>query len=236
MSSPYPENRQEQETLPAYEPLPETETPPAPQGPSTMSQLFAAVREIAETILLTLVIFFLIRFAVENYRVEGQSMEPNFHNGQYLLVNKLTYKIGHPERNDVIVFHFPLDETKNYIKRVIGLPGEKVEVKNGQVYVNDVLVPEAYEIHQAFYNYGPTTVPADQYFVLGDNRPESSDSHFWGFVPMRDIVGKAWISYWPPSMWGIIPDYAPPQQSSGVTSEIEWLYPRWAMTIGGQSP
>ncbi len=223
MSSPYPENRQEEETFPQYEPLPlpeqppETEQPPVPQGPSTMAQLGAAVREIAETILLTLVIFFLIRFAVENYRVEGQSMEPNFHNTEYLLVNKLSYKVGHPQRNDVIIFHFPLDETKNYIKRVIGLPGEKVEIRNGQVYINDVLVPEEYPIAHATYSYGPTVVPPDEYFVLGDNRPESSDSHFWGFVPMRDIVGKAWISYWPPSMWGIVPDFSP-KNEPGTTN------------------
>ncbi len=177
--------------------------PPAPSGLSTF---VPALRELLETILLTLVIFFMIRFAIENFRIEGYSMEPNFHNDQFLLVNKLAYKIGHPEPGDVIIVHFPLNETKNYIKRVIGLPGDKVQVRGGKVYVNDVLVPEKYPIEHADYDFGPVTVQSGEYFVLGDNRPESSDSHFWGTVPARDIIGKAWVSYWPPELWGFVPD------------------------------
>ncbi len=179
-----------------------------PTSPSTLSQVLAALRELLETILLTLVIFFMVRFVVENYRVEGQSMEPNFHDGEYLLVNKLAYKLGHPQRNDVIIFRFPLDETKNYIKRVIGLPDEKVQIISGQVYINDVLVPEHYPINHADYSWGPAVVPSGSYFVLGDNRPESSDSHYWGYVPARDIIGKSWLCYWPPGLWGLVPDYS----------------------------
>ncbi len=211
-----PEDREEQEALPQEVQDRAVEAIPAEQHPSIWSQIVTMLREVLETILLTLVIFFLIRFAVENYRVEGQSMEPNFHNGQYLLVNKLSYKIGKVERNDVIIFHFPLDETKNYIKRVIGLPGETVQIKDGQVYINNVLVQEIYPINHATYSYGPTTVSPDEYFVLGDNRPESSDSHFWGLVPARDIVGKAWLCYWPPDMWGLLPDYSLPQSTTTI--------------------
>lgn len=167
-----------------------------------------ALREMLETILMTVVIFFMIRFAVENYRIEGFSMEPNFHDGQFLLVNKVWYKIDHPQRGDVIIFHFPLNETKNYIKRVIGLPGETVQVRAGRVYVNDVLMQEQFPFNHAYYDWGPITLSPDEYFVLGDNRPESSDSHFWGPVPSKDIVGKAWVSYWPPQLWGVVPDYS----------------------------
>lgn len=184
-----------------------------PPALNSMSTVGPALRELLETILLTLVIFFMIRFAVENFRIEGYSMEPNFHNDQFLLVNKLAYKIGHPQRNDVIIFHYPLNETKNYIKRVIGLPEDQVQVRAGQVYINGELIPEKYPIEHADYDYGPVTVGAGEYFVLGDNRPESSDSHFWGMVPARDVIGKAWVSYWPPDLWGLVPDYAPAQAS-----------------------
>ncbi len=167
-----------------------------------------AARELVETILLTLVIFFMIRFAIENYRIEGQSMEPNFHDGQFLLVSKLNYLFGQPQRGDVIIFHYPLDPRKNFIKRVIGRPGEKVEIRGGKIFVNDVRIPEPYPYNFANYDWGPVTVGPDEYFVLGDNRPESSDSHSWGMLPAKNIIGKAWVSYWPPSEWGVIHDYS----------------------------
>lgn len=167
-----------------------------------------AARELVETVLLTLVIFFMIRFAIENYRIEGESMEPNFHNGQFLLVNKIQYLIGSPQRGDVIIFRYPLNPKKNFIKRVIGLPGEKVEIRAGKIFVNGVRVPEPYPYNFADYDYGPITVGSDEYFVLGDNRPYSSDSHSWGMVPVKDLIGKAWISYWPTDDWGIVPTYS----------------------------
>ncbi len=197
------------EAFPPAEPFPELppDIAPAPP-PSRWATWWPALRELIETVLLTLVIFFMIRFAVENFRIEGYSMEPNFHDGQFLLVNKIAYMVGHPQRGDVIVFHYPLNTTKNYIKRVVGLPGDTVQVKAGRVYVNNVLMQETFPIEHADYDYGPTTLATDEYFVLGDNRPESSDSHFWGPVPTRDIIGKAWVSYWPPQLWGVIPDYS----------------------------
>ncbi len=195
------------ETFPSGEiPPPAPEAPPA--QPGGLAAYGPAIRELIETILLTLVIFFMIRFAVENFRIEGYSMEPNFHDGQFLLVNKLAYKIGHPSRGDVVIFHYPLNPSKNYIKRVIGLPGETVQIKMGRVYINGVLMKEQFPFEHADYDWGPVTLAADEFFVLGDNRPESSDSHFWGPVPAKDIVGKAWVSYWPPQMWGLVPDYS----------------------------
>ena len=166
-----------------------------------------AARELVETILLTLVIFFMIRFAVENYRIEGYSMEPNFHDGQFLLVSRLNYLFGQPQRGDVVIFQYPLNPKKNFIKRIIGLPGEKVQIKAGKIYINDVRIPEPYPYNFADYDWGPVTVGPDEYFVLGDNRPESSDSHSWGMLPAKNIIGKAWVSYWPPDEWGVVKDY-----------------------------
>ncbi len=188
--------------------LPPTEVVTPAPPPSQFASWGPALRELLETVLLTLVIFFMIRFAVENFRIEGYSMEPNFHDGQFLLVNKIAYMVGHPQRGDVIVFHYPLQTTKNYIKRVVGLPGDTVQVRAGRVYVNGTLMQETFPIEHADYDYGPTTLATDEYFVLGDNRPESSDSHFWGPVPTKDIIGKAWVSYWPPQLWGVVPDYS----------------------------
>ncbi len=193
---------------------PEFPPQPAPPPQPTGGGCFAIVREVVETILLTLVIFFAIRFAVENFRIEGQSMDPNFHDGQFLLVNKIVYRLGQPQRGDVMIFHYPLNPTVNYIKRVIGLPGDTIMIRDGLLYVNGTRVPETYCgsgietncIVRAFYSFGPTTMGPGEYFVLGDNRPESSDSHFWGPVPAKDIVGKAWVSYWPPGEWGVIND------------------------------
>ena len=167
-----------------------------------------AARELVETVLLTLVIFFMIRFAIENYRIEGYSMEPNFHDGQFLLVSKINYLLGDPERGDVVIFKYPLNPKKNFIKRVIGLPGEKVEIRAGKIFVNGVRIPEPYPYNFADYDYGPVTVGQNEFFVLGDNRPESSDSHAWGMLPRNDLIGKAWISYWPSEHWGIVPDYS----------------------------
>ncbi|MDL1897082.1 signal peptidase I [Anaerolineae bacterium CFX7] len=182
-------------------PMPEVSAVPA------KSNWGNATRELVETVLLTLVIFFMIRFAVENYRIEGYSMEPNFHDGQFLLVSRLNYLLGPPERGDVVIFQYPLNPKKNFIKRVIGKPGETVQIKAGKIFVNGVRVPEPYPYNFANYDWGPVTIGPDEYFVLGDNRPESSDSHAWGMLPAKNIIGKAWVSYWPPDEWGIIKDY-----------------------------
>lgn len=191
----------------------ENATPNVPTFPDyteqqTQRKWGNAARELVETVLLTLVIFFMIRFAVENYRIEGYSMEPNFHDGQFLLVSKLNYLMGNPERGDVVIFKYPLNPKKNFIKRVIGLPGETVQIRAGKIFINGVRMPEPYNFNFADYDYGPRTVGENEFFVLGDNRPESSDSHAWGMLPRNDLIGKAWVSYWPPDEWGIVPDYS----------------------------
>ena len=164
----------------------------------------AGLRDVLETALLTLVIFLAVRLAVQNFRVEGASMEPTLHTNQYLLVNKVSYLVGQPRRGDIVVLRFPLDPRRDFIKRIVGLPGEQVEVKGGSVYVNGQALVEPYILQRPAYTYPPTTLPPREYFVLGDNRNNSDDSHVWQGLPRGDIIGKAWVSYWPPSTWGVV--------------------------------
>jgi len=165
-------------------------------------------REIIETLALTLIIFLVIHFTVQNYQVEGSSMEGSLTNNEYVLVNKLAYLFHAPERGDVIVFHFPQDTTKDLIKRVIGLPGDVVTVTASTVQVDGVLLHEPY----VKTPYNPIsqqwTVPANDYFVMGDNRQVSYDSRDWGFVPKSYIIGKAVMVYWPITSWQFINTYS----------------------------
>jgi signal peptidase I len=192
--------------------VPETLAPPETlvplPAPSFWSSVGNALRELIETLILTLVIFLLIRFAVQNFRIEGYSMEPNFHDGQFLFVNKIVYMLRLPERGDVIVFVPPSNSTRDFIKRVIGVPGDRVEIVNGRVFVNGEELKETYPLNVGSYSMGPITVPPDEYFVLGDNRNYSSDSHSWGPVSANKIIGKAWVTYWPLQMIGFVPDYS----------------------------
>ena len=164
-------------------------------------------REIVETIALTLIIFLVIRFAIQSYRVEGVSMQPGLHDNEYVLVNKIAYLFHAPERGDVIVFHFPLDTSKDFIKRVIGLPGDTITVDSTSVRVDGVLLNEPYISERANPQGQRWTVPINSYFVMGDNRPASDDSRDWGYVPRDDIVGKAVIVYWPLGSWELINTY-----------------------------
>jgi signal peptidase I len=164
----------------------------------------AAVRDILETALLTLVIFLSVRLGVQNFRVEGFSMEPTLHTNQYLLVNKVSYMVGEPQRGDIVVLRFPQDPRRDFIKRVIGLPGEEVEVRGGSVYINGRVLDEPYLTDRPVYTYPKKNVPENGYFVLGDNRNNSHDSHVWDWLPREYLIGKAWVSYWPVQEWGVL--------------------------------
>lgn len=167
------------------------------------------ISETLETILLAAVIWLVVNFATARFVVDGSSMEPNFHTGQLLIVNRLAYRFGTLERGDVIVFQYPNNTADDYIKRVIGLPGEKVTISDGKVYVNDVLLDEPYLGPNTILPYGGEwVVPADNYFVMGDNRAHSSDSRSWGMLGKEFVIGKSWISYWPPKYWGVVPHYS----------------------------
>lgn len=173
-------------------------------------------REIVETIALTILIFLAIHFTVQNYQISGPSMNNTLHSGQFVLVNKLAYQFFHqPERGDVIVFHEPDQPGRDLIKRVIGLPGDKIVMDGSNIWINGVELNEPYITQK--YNPGAETqtVPANQYFVLGDNRPVSEDSRYFGFVPKDYIVGKAILIYWPFNQWHLLNTY------SSVYSQIK---------------
>lgn len=172
---------------------------PRPERPSLLGILV----DILETLLLSVVLFFLINAVSARIRIDGSSMEPNLHHGEFVIVSKVNYKLGEPERGDVVVFDFPRNITQEYIKRIIGLPGDQIIIKDGQVYVNGEALVEPYLKMEPQYE-GEWVVEENELFVLGDNRNNSSDSHNWGMVPMENVVGEALLVYWPPGSWGLI--------------------------------
>lgn len=185
---------------PEYQPA----TLPVEEAPGE-NWLALIARETLETVVLAVVIFLLIRVAIQNYRIEGSSMEPNFHHGEYLLVNKLAYRLGEYERGDVIVFKYPGDTTKDYIKRVIGLPGDVVEIRDGVLYVNDQMVSEPYQtMPMNFLNEPPRIVEAGTLYVMGDNRPASSDTRDWGLLNQDLVIGQAWLAIFPLDTFGLV--------------------------------
>jgi signal peptidase I len=208
-----------------------------PTASSKVSKSAArAVREIVETLLLALIIFVAVRALVLNFRVDGNSMVPNLHNGEMLLVNRnvyfhfdenkwlnyipgvdregqhTVYLFHPPQRGDIIVFNPPVASEKPYIKRIIAVAGDTVEIKgDGYVYVNGTRLEEPY-IQGGITECNvrkcePIPVPEGKIFVLGDNRRNSSDSRIFGVVDVDDIIGKAWLTYWPLSDFGLVPHY-----------------------------
>ena len=169
------------------------------------------LREILGILILAGVIFFLLQTAFSTSIVVGYSMEPEFHQGQRLLINKVVYDLHQPQRGDVIIFNPPTNPQTEYIKRIIGLPEEWVEVKGGIVYIykNGDIFPldEPYIKAPPNYTLPKRKIPENEYFVLGDNRNNSNDSHKGWTVPDENIIGKAWLSIWPPAEWGLASDY-----------------------------
>jgi len=159
--------------------------------------------DLIETLALSVALFLGINAVTARVLVDGFSMRPTLDNGEYVLVNKMAFRSSLPEYGDIIVFHFPVDPNQDFIKRVIGLPGDDIFVRNGKVIVNDYSLEEPYIAASPLYT-GHWTVPEGQLFVLGDNRNNSSDSHSWGPVPMENVVGKAVLVYWPPPNWQLI--------------------------------
>jgi signal peptidase I len=179
-----------------------------------MKTMRPSFREIIATLLVALVIFLGVQATLESRIVLGQSMEPSFYTNERVMVIKASYWFGDPQRGDVIVFN-PVDpqEEDDLIKRVIALPGEEVEVRDGQVYITDVNgetfpLDEPYIREEPSYTYGPIVLLEDEYFVLGDNRNHSADSHVWGVLPGENIIGKTWLIYWPLSEWQLMPSYS----------------------------
>jgi signal peptidase I len=181
---------------------PETQPQPDAEKDQTGS-LKRIVLDIFETLILAVVLYFGINAVSVRVRVDGFSMNPTLQDGEYILVNRLAYKLGNPVRGDIVVFSFPMDPKQDLIKRVIGLPGETISVQDGKVLVNGVPLDEPYIAAPPIYN-NTWVVPEGQLFVLGDNRNESKDSHEWGMLPMENVVGRAILIYWPPTQWQVI--------------------------------
>ncbi|MEW6402507.1 MAG: signal peptidase I [Chloroflexota bacterium] len=161
------------------------------------------VLDIVETLALAALLFVGINAISARVRVDGFSMRPTLEDGEFVLVNRLAYRIGDFERGDIIVFHYPMDPNQELIKRVIGLPGDTVYVQHRNVSVNGQILVEPYIAEAPAYE-GNWQVPEGFLFVLGDNRNDSSDSHSWGLLPIDNVVGKAILIYWPPPMWNVI--------------------------------
>lgn len=168
---------------------------------SKKNQFTQFLLELLQTIILSVVIFLVIDAVSSRIRVQSISMQPTLYEKDFVLVNKMAYRLGQPKRGDVIVFRVPINpDGEPYIKRVIGLPGESVRVQDGKVYINNIPQQESYIMAPPNYN-GEWTVPLDAVFVLGDNRNSSSDSHHWGMVPLENILGKALVVYFPFEHW-----------------------------------
>ena len=162
------------------------------------------LREIIITVALALLIFVFLQTTIQSSIVLGSSMEPNLQEGQRLIINKAVYHFRAPERGDIIILHPPIEPQKEYVKRVIGLPGDTVQVHNGKVYVNGTALVEPYIKSAPTYEMPSVVVPATSYFVLGDNRNNSNDSHEGWVVAGDGIVGEAWVRIWPLSELGAI--------------------------------
>lgn len=170
------------------------------------------VGELVEVALIALVLFLTARIAIQNFKVNGFSMLPSLQNNELILVDKISYDFTSPHRGDVIVFRPPIKPSRDFIKRIIAVPGDTVTVQNHGVYVDGQRLHESYIRQAPTYNMStiPGTnsdvVPKNDYFVLGDNRNDSDDSHLWGLVPRKNIIGRALIAYWPVSHFGFMGD------------------------------
>ncbi len=208
---------------------PDHEQPRPPERPVLKSRR-GLRRELIEMILLVVIIYTLVNLSTARAMVIGPSMQPNFYTGQLVIINRFAYFYAGPQRGDVVVLHNPSpacrtappDDTncEDLIKRVIGLPGEYVQIKDGRVYINSTRIEEPYirSFCQKICD-GSWTLNAQQYFVLGDNRNNSYDSHAFGPIPRDLIVGEAWIRYWPLQDEGVIPhpNYATPEPTATPT-------------------
>jgi signal peptidase I len=177
------------------------------------------LREVIITIILAVIIFLAARATMQTFVVVMTSMEPNFHEGQRLVVNKAVYFFGDPSRGDVVIFDSPNNSNEDFIKRIIGIPGDTVEIKNGAVIINDIKLDEPYVMEAPVYIMAAKEIPEDSYFVLGDNRNHSNDSHNNWLVPRDNIIGKAWLSTWPPDNWGTVLNYPLDEQVANADNQ-----------------
>jgi signal peptidase I len=191
-----------------------------PETPPVKSSLKNFLQEVLETVGLAVLLFLIINIISARVRVDGFSMRPTLDDGEFVLISRLAYTLGSFQRGDIIVFRPPMypeagyfrrflglpnisDDYEDYIKRVIGLPGDTIKIGNGKVWINGSLINESYIAAAPEYS-GQWTVPAGNVFVLGDNRNNSADSHAWGYLPEQNILGKALVVYWPFADWKVL--------------------------------
>jgi signal peptidase I len=167
-----------------------------PRKSSSLKRALSGLFEVLQMLVMALVLYFIIDAAIARVRVFNISMEPTLVQGEILMVNKLQYKFRDMQYGDIITFHYPLDPERDYVKRLIGLPGDEVVIENSEVFVNGLELYEPYISASPEYE-GSWLVPQGNLFVLGDNRNPSADSHIWGFVPFENVIGKAFLVYWP---------------------------------------
>jgi len=180
---------------------------------SFLRSVISYILDFLETIVVAVVIFLVLYvFVFQPHRVQGQSMFPTLHSGEYLLTNKFTYQFEEPRPGDIVVFKAPIHEEYDYIKRIIAVPGDRVKIIDGKFYVNGYILDESHYLSSSVATNGQrflqegmeVIVPPNSYFVAGDNRSNSSDSRDFGPIAEDKIVGKAWFRYWPPSAFGLI--------------------------------
>ena len=182
------------------------------------------LRDTLTTVVLAAVIFFGLQFTVQHSVVISPSMVPSLQVNQHLIINKVAYRFHEPERGDVIVFHPANGQKGDYIKRIIGLPGESVKIKDGVVYIHQpdgkvVPLEEPYIAYRAERPFEGDVIPENEYFVLGDNRNNSDDSRSGWTLPRQNIVGKSWLTIWPRDRWGLAPNYPLQEQIDSLTSK-----------------
>ena len=178
------------------------------------------LREVGIIVLIAVAIFVLLRLTVQSYTVVMSSMEPNFQEGECIMVNKVCYRSSGPQRGEVIIFAPPFNSQYPFIKRVIGLPGETVEIKDEKVFIDGIPLEEEYIMALPNYTMPAQEIPENEYFVLGDNRNNSNDSHNSWTVPRDNIIGRAWFTYWPPSKWRVVKHYSYPELNIAGEQEM----------------
>lgn len=175
-------------------------------GDNKPDQVKGPIREVVESLVIAVVLAVIIRvFLFQFFVIPSGSMEPTLTEGDMIAANKIVYRFSEPKRGDIIVFKYPLNPDRDFVKRLIGLPGEKLLIKDSTLYINDKVIAEPYLPKGLSYqDYGPVTVPKDKYFMMGDNRNNSLDSRSWREMPKENIVGKAALIYWPIKRIGIL--------------------------------
>jgi signal peptidase I len=167
----------------------------------------SALIEIAYILGGALIIFLLFQLTLQNSIVDGTSMDPNLKNADRLLVSKVSYVFSEPKRGDIVIFPSPYGDGREFIKRIIGLPGDTVQIVSGVVQINGTTLDEPYLVNRDSRSYPSTVIPAGEYFVLGDNRPVSLDSRQGWTIKRADIKGKAWLVFWPFKSFGLAPNH-----------------------------